>query len=550
MARNLTLVRRAIPPNPMQLTRLLAFRLFVIVLFVMLVGAFATTTLVTDWLEARQMENMIAWAGKLSDIIKRSTHYSMLLNRREDVDQIITTVGHEPGIEAIRIYNKKGLVTISTDSSEVGSYADMKSQACVACHRDGQPPISLNPLELTRTYQTSTGHRVLGLITPIYNEPTCSTADCHAHEPSQTVLGVLDVIMPLAEHDALIAEIKREQYIAAGVLVLVVTGIAGLFIWRMVNVPVRRLSQGTQEVIKGNLSHRIPVKSKDELGMLAQSFNHMTDELNRARQEIIGWTETLEHRVQEKTDELKRAQTNLIHVEKMASLGKLAATVAHELNNPLEGVLTYAKLLKKKLSGANLPPERLAEIDQELGLIADETARCGSIVKNLLLFSRQRIGKFQVEDLRSIIEQSLRLVDHHLVMHNIRLETRLGDRPILIECDAQQIEQALLALEINAVEAMSDGGTLQITLEEGPAPGTVTMKVEDNGSGIPAEDLPHIFEPFFTTKEEGKGTGLGLSVVYGIVDRHNGIIRVESTPGQGTTFIITLSAHTQAEKPE
>ena len=540
MARNLTVSSRPILPNPMQLTRLLAFRLFLIILVAMLVGTVTMATLVTDWLEARQMENMIAWAGKLSDIIKRSTHYSMLLNRREDIHQIITTVGHEPGIEAIRIYNKRGLVTISTDTAEVGTYVDMKSEACIACHRDNHPPVSLDPLELTRTYQSPTGHRVLGLITPIYNDRSCSEADCHAHESSQTVLGVLDVIMPLTEHDALIAEIKREQYIGALALVLIVTGVGGIFIWRMVNVPVRRLTRGTQEIIKGNLQYRIRSKTKDELGILADSFNRMTDELDRARQEIIEWTQTLERRVQEKTDELKRAQTNLIHVEKMASLGKLAATVAHELNNPLEGVLTYAKLLKKKMSTENLPPERLAEIDQELSLIADETARCGSIVTNLLLFSRQRIGKFQVEDLRSIIDRSLKLVDHHLAMHNIRLETRLGENPVHVECDAQQIEQALLALEINAVEAMADGGTLRISLEADPQSSSVIMRIEDSGPGIPAEDLAHIFEPFFTTKEEGKGTGLGLSVVYGIVERHNGSIVVQSTQGQGTAFAISL----------
>jgi two-component system NtrC family sensor kinase len=177
-------------------------------------------------------------------------------------------------------------------------------------------------------------------------------------------------------------------------------------------------------------------------------------------------------------------------------------------------------------------------------MIADETSRCGTIVKNLLLFSRRQVGEFKENNLRTIVEQSTKLVDHHMKMNNIRLSTQIsGDLPPL-RCDAEQILQALLALEINAVEAMPHGGELRIEMFPLP-PDTITIRIADSGIGIRAEDLPHVFEPFFTTKKEGKGTGLGLAVVYGIIERHGGKITIDSEHNKGTTFTITLPQQTE-----
>lgn len=524
----------------MKFTRLLAFRLFVTILLVMLVGTIIVTLINTRWQSKRYMESMVSSAFRASDIIKRSTHYSMLLNRREDIYQIITTVGSEPGIHGIRVYDKRGTVTFSTDTTEVGSRVDMTAEACNACHDQGTPPLSPNPDELTRVFQSPKGYRVLGMITPIYNQNSCATSDCHAHPPSQTVLGVLDVMLPLNEIDALLVESTQMHYLSSFVLVAVVALVSGIFIWFLVNIPVRNLTLGTQEIIKGNLSYRIRVRSKDEIGTLARSFNQMSQELQRAQEEILEWTQTLEDRVAQKTEELQRAQHHMIHVEKMASLGKLAATVAHELNNPLEGILTYAKLLKKKLRGLSLPEDKEAEIQTDLSLIADESARCGSVVKNMLLFARRDRGQMTEVDLQSIVEKSLRLIDHHLKMNRITLDNDLGDRPILLYCDPEQITQALLALEINAVEAMPEGGTLRIEISPSEDANSVVLRIKDNGVGIAKENLKHIFEPFFSTKESGKATGLGLAVVFGIVERHRGTIDVESEYGCGTTFTITL----------
>ena len=524
----------------MKYTNLLAFRVFLIILFVMLVGTAVLTKLSVDQQADQYLRDVIMGANRVGDVIKRSTNYSMMLNRREDIHEIINTIGNEPGIEAIRIYNKKGEITLSTLPGEVGSTIDMGAEACNACHSPGKAPTSSNPRELSRIFSSSKGYRVLGMITPIRNDATCSTAECHAHNTSQTVLGVLDVMMPLRDVDAHIAQLNRSQYLNASLMFVVMTSFIGIFIWIVVNIPVRKLTLGTQEIIKGNLDYRIAVRSADEIGRLASSFNQMTDELKRAHGELTNWAQTLEQRVALKTEELQRAQVNMVQMEKMVSLGKLASTVAHELNNPLEGVLTYAKLLKKTVKEGTLTPETATEIQSELSIIADETARCGNIVKNLLLFSRQKVGEFVDDDIRTAIDRSLKLLDHHLKMHNIRLETNFESEPLMLFCDPQQIEQALLAIEINAVEAMPDEGVLRVSAERLRGSDAVQIVVSDTGVGIPEEALPHIFEPFFTTKENGKGTGLGLAVVYGIIERHSGTINVQSALHKGTSFTIML----------
>ncbi len=524
----------------MKLTNYLAFRLFVIVLLVMLASTAIFTVFTVRWQAEKYLATTTDWALRTSDLIKRSTHYSMLENRREDIYRTINTLGSEPGIERIRIYNKRGEVTYSTVDGEIGKYVNVNAEACNVCHSPGKPLHANGTTALTRIFQSPKGYRVLGVITPIKNEPGCYNAPCHEHPASQTVLGVLDVMLPLKDMDAGLSQLQHTTYLGGALMVVTVTLFSGIFIWLMVNIPVRKLTEGTHEITKGNLDHRIKVRSSDEIGYLADSFNTMTEELGRARDELTEWAQTLEQRVEQKTDELRRALSNMVQVEKMASLGKLAASVAHELNNPLAGILAYSKLLKKKIAKGNPSPEDSKEIESELGMIADESARCGNIVNNLLLFSRQKVGEFQPQNLKAIIEQSLKLIAHHLSMNNVRCETALPEEPVEAICDPQQVEQALIALEINAIEAMPGGGTLRIGMKVSQNKKDVEIKVGDNGIGIMAEDLEHIFEPFFTTKRDGKGTGLGLAVVHGIIERHNGRIEVESKPNIGTVFTVIL----------
>jgi two-component system NtrC family sensor kinase len=225
----------------------------------------------------------------------------------------------------------------------------------------------------------------------------------------------------------------------------------------------------------------------------------------------------------------------------MASIGKLAAIVAHEINNPLAGILVYAKLLLKKLNKTKGAGPDAEAFRTHLDMIAAESARCGDIVKNLLQFSRQAKTNLEPNDLNEIIYQSVRLVQHKIDLMAVETELRLDDACRRVTCDAPQIKQAMVALLINACEAMRPGeGRLLVSSQPLADERAVEIRITDNGVGMDEETRRQIFEPFFTTKEQGKGVGLGLAIVYGIITSHAGEIEVESAPGCGTTFIIRL----------
>ncbi|MFN3134741.1 MAG: ATP-binding protein [Candidatus Kryptonium sp.] len=524
----------------MKIFQSLAFKLFILIFILVLGVSIVFSALIIRWQTKQFLHISTENAIKTSDLIKRATHYSMLHNRREDIYQIINMLGKQPGIKVIRIYNKRGEITFSTIPDEVGKVIPMEGEACNVCHRNGKIEIPAEASQLTRIFHTEDDrYEILGAINPIRNEESCYNADCHAHKKEQTILGVFDVMISLKDMHRNIERLSKIQYVSGLVMFFVISFFVLVFIWKFVNTPLKKLTYGTTEIMNGNLDFKLDLKSKDEIGLLAESFNKMTEKLKQAHEELTNWAKVLEQKVNEKTAELQRAHAYMVQIEKMASLGKLAATVAHELNNPLEGILTYAKLLRRRLHNGWISEEEKNEILNEISIIIDETSRCGNIVKNLLLFSKQKVGEFKDEDICQVIKRSVALISHHLQMNNIKLELNIPENPVFVFCDAQQIEQMLLAMEINSIEAMPDGGTLRIELNEIDSD-KIQIKVSDTGVGIPEDILPHIFEPFFTTKKEGKGTGLGLAVTYGIVERHNGTINVESKVNQGTTFTITL----------
>jgi len=515
-------------------------------LTVCLIGSMVIVFIVLGYqtvhLHRRHLEDMtMASAERISETIRRSTHYYMLTNHRDAVYQTITTIGAQPTINKIRIFNKEGRISFSTDKSEVNSFVDKKAEACYACHAQEQPLAKLNRPDRIRIYSRPNGERIIGLINPIENEPSCYTADCHAHSENQRVLGVLDVTMSLAKVDEMKAQGQRWMVASFVVGILISMGIVGLFVWILVHRPIKELIAGTQLVAAGNLDHKIKVSSHDQLGELAESFNRMTDELKRAYAEIQSWAKTLEARVEQKTAELNRAHEHMVQVERMASIGKLAAIVAHEINNPLAGILTYAKLLIKRFRNNGNSAAETATAGQYLEMIASESARCGEIVKNLLQFSRQTSIDLQPHDINEIVLQSLKLVQHKIHLMNLEVRTQLQEHIPPLVCDSQLLKQALLALFINACEAMTqDGGTIEINSRYLPGRKAVEIQVHDNGVGMDEETRKHIFEPFFTTKEQGKGVGLGLAVVYGIINQHSGEIEVDSARGQGSTVTIRL----------
>lgn len=479
-------------------------------------------------------------AERVSDVIKRSTTYYMLRNDREGLYHFMQTIADEPGMVKVRVVDKEGRISYSTDNSEVSHVVDKSAEACYACHAQSQPLTRLNRPDRFRIYRNGGGQRVLGIITPIENQPSCSNAECHAHPASQQILGVLDTNISLAKADAQLASGTRAMLAYTFLALVIVAILSWLFVWRVVGEPIHALKGGTERLAEGDLGYQLDIRSNNEVGDLARSFNGMSLQLRSANEEIVAWAKTLEDRVEDKTRELKRAHDHVLHVEKMASIGKMAAVVAHEINNPLSGILTYAKLLRKWLDRGDTQGEKREEALQCLDLIAGESRRCGDLVKNLLTFSRSAPINLQSSDLNAIVDRSVRLVRHQLDMNGVQLQLDLTLDLPMVQCDPSQIEQVLLALVMNAIDAMPRGGNLWLTTRAADRTDEVEIRVRDDGSGIPPDILPNIFEPFLTTKESGHGVGLGLAISHSIIERHGGRIEVQSQYGKGTEFLIRL----------
>jgi two-component system NtrC family sensor kinase len=308
-------------------------------------------------------------------------------------------------------------------------------------------------------------------------------------------------------------------------------------------VPLRDLEKGAKRLAAGDFDHAIPVRSDDEFGSLARSSNFMMGALKTSRHELEEWVQTLEQKVKERTDELRLAEAEVARGEKLASIGQLAAGIAHELNNPLTGVLTFTSLLRRKL------PDKSADAD-DLDLVIRETKRCASIIRRLLDFARDKVPEKKLVGLNPLIEETVRFVARSAQLRQIEITTDLDPAVPGLFVDADLIKQVLINMLVNAQQAIDERGTIVVRSRYHPhrvAPGSskaaapaVEIAITDTGCGIPEANLKRIFDPFFTSKEVGKGTGLGLSVSYGIIRSHGGEIEVESSVGKGSTFRVWL----------
>lgn len=516
-------------------TKLIALLLGAMVVTLALLG-YLTIRLQRQQLEAATLLS----AERMSDVIRRSTSEFMLRNDREDLRELIKTIAAEPGMTRVRILDREGLITYSSDPSEVNRTLDKDAEACYACHARGQTPLALpNRTDRFRVYHGPEG-RVLAIITPIENQADCANAACHEHPASQRILGVLDTHLSLARTDQQLAQLSWRIIICDILAIIAIALLSWLFILRVVDRPLKKLQAGTQKLSAGALGYQIEMRSKDEIGDLAKSFNSMSMQLQTANKQLVLWGNNLEERVQQKTAELRRAHDQVLHSETMASVGKMAAVVAHEINNPLSGILTYSKLIKKWVDSGLINTEKKQEADQCLDLITSESRRCGDLVKNLLSFSRQAPMNVQPTDVNRLVEQCLLLVHHNLENAGIEAHASLSPTLPRLRCDASQIEQVLLAVIVNATDAMSGGGNLWLSSQLIEGGKQVALSIRDDGSGIPADILPKVFEPFVTTKDLHHGTGLGLAVSRGIVEGHGGKISIQSEVGKGTTVTISL----------
>lgn len=321
-----------------------------------------------------------------------------------------------------------------------------------------------------------------------------------------------------------------------GFFVAVISVILCLILYYIVTRPLSMLAEGMNKLSMGDMEQRIRISSKDEIGLLAGSFNSMAEELKEYKEKMENWTKSLEDEVQKKTAEIVRAQEQLINAEKLASLGRMAAGVAHELNSPLTGIVTFAHLMLKRI-----PQENTQDIE-DLKVIIDQAERCSRIVRGLLGFSRKTASEKSKVDMNILLESTLSMVRNQAKFHNIAFDVSLEKGIPEVAADPNQIQQVFLNLLINSADAMEERGGVTIASRMVKDNGSKFIEIEftDTGPGIPEDIRGKIFEPFFTTKPEGKGTGLGLSVSYGIIKKHGGQIFVKSGPAEGASFFIRL----------
>lgn len=487
--------------------------------------------------ERQLLDEVVMSAEGFSETITTATWHAMLEDHRQSAYRTMESIGRQEWVRRVRIFNKSGLITFST-GPDANTRVDMTAEACDLCHTPGETLVKPQASSRVRKF-VEDGHHYLGMITPIYNEPACSTAACHAHPPEQLVLGVLDISLPLDRLDGEVAGIRIRAVLVGAVSVLLI-GLFVVFFSRHFFVrPVRKLIEATKSVGAMDLTHPVEVGGDDELGELGRSFDSMREHLLVARTEIEDFTRNLEDMVAERSMQLEATQQKLVQADRLASLGRLAASVAHEINNPLSGVLNFAALMQRLMRAEGIPPDRVDDFRKYLSTIVTETSRAGRIVTDLLSFSRRRPDQNVPSDLNEVVRRTMSVTSHRLEQANVNLVIDLAKDLPRPRLDPSQIQQVLTNLVLNAAEAVGESGRVEVRTRAADG-GAVELVVTDDGEGISPEHLARIFDPFFTTKEEGKGVGLGLAVVYGIVEAHGGTIDVMSKPGVGTIFTVRL----------
>jgi len=492
--------------------------------------------------KAQLVDTMILGADQLSRSITSATWHAMLDDDRKAAYEMMRVIADKQGVDRIRMFNREGAMVFSTDVHEPPIPASQSSEVCVGCHSRGPIRDKLTEDERVRYVTSPEGVKTINMVTPIYNEPSCTNASCHAHYASTKVLGVVDVALRLDPVNQQTRAVTLQTVFSTLVVVIIGAAFVIFFTRRFVATPIGELIQGTKAVSAMQLDCPIEIPHRSqELDELVDSFNQMRERLKVAVNDLNEMQQTLESKVTERTQQLQVAQRKLLQADRLASLGQLAASVAHEINNPISGVLNLSTLLERLMFNGGFPAGREGEFRKYLSQISAETARVGRVVTDLLAFSRRSKPQRVPADLNKLVRSTLGLMDHKLKLINAQAILELQEDLPLVECDPSQIRQVILNLIFNAAEAMQAKGGGQLNIRTRLLPEEqIELCVRDTGEGIAPENLSEIFTPFFTTKAEGKGVGLGLAVLYGIVKAHDGEVEVVSQRNQGTSFSVTL----------
>lgn len=484
--------------------------------------------------------------NNIGSIVEGSLYQSMLYNDKSALQSTLDIINTMSGIDDVNMYDDNDRLVYSSFSSDSAMHSNPD---CLSCHGNIKSMFSrkeksyriIGVKSECSMYKNDNSHRHLLIRSPILNEKSCYTSACHYHKESDEVLGSLIIKMPLTDLDNAVHSSSSRFYLLAMATTILLIAALILFTSRNIKNPLNDLIKASIAVANGNKDTRLEIKPNqlDDMRMVSQAFNNMLENLQAASEELQNWSQQLEYKVQKKSEELGAAQNELIHIERIASLGKLSSSVAHEINNPLSGILVYTKLIHKQLSNPDLDNSRKSTILKHLKLIENETKRCGEIVKGLLDFSKKDQEDFESAHLHRILQETYDLMTHPIKIANINFSVDFEAASDLIFCSPNQIKQACVAILVNATEAVREHGEIFMSTSN-PDIDSIRIDISDNGIGIPEDDIPQIFQPFFSTKHDASGIGLGLAIVHGIVKSHNGRINVRSELGKGTTISITL----------
>jgi two-component system NtrC family sensor kinase len=523
------------------------YGMVVLIITVLSVFLFVSFGIIFRSVYEQYLNTVILQSGNnVGSLVEGALYHSMLENDKGALQNTLDVIHTLPGIEDVSMYDGNDSLVYSSFPQDT---ADNFNANCKACHtnigtmfpKEKKTYKIITAESVCKMNKGITGQRHLMIRSPILNSKSCYESNCHAHNINEKVLGSLVIKVPLKDFDAAVNKSSIEFYLIAIFTTILLASALILFTRREIKKPLTELIKASVAVANGDKKIRVEVRPNqlDDMRMVSGAFNDMLDNLQTATTELENWSQQLEYKVRKKTEELGTAQSELIHIERLASLGKLSSSVAHEINNPLSGILVYTKLVHKLLSNPDLTDAKKEVMLKHLKMIETETKRCGDIVKGLLDFSKKDQQDFEPRHLQEILRETYDLMSHPVKIANISFLTEFNAKSDLIYCSPNQIKQACVAMLVNATEAVTENGEIVVKTSN-PDQDTIKLEISDNGIGISAEDIPHIFEPFFSTKQQARGIGLGLPIVHGIIQSHKGKIQVKSEPGQGTTISITL----------
>jgi two-component system NtrC family sensor kinase len=483
-------------------------------------------------------------ALQLSQTIEKSVKYDMLTARSDYVQRTIEDIGQQEGIENVRIFDKEGQIIIADSVEEIGNFIDKEAEACYVCHSEKEPLQKLSAGDRTRIFKSEGGNRVLGIVNPIYNEPDCYTGDCHFHPQEQNVLGVMDILISLADLDEQI-EMGRRQILAYFIFsFLFISMSISVVVFVFVNTPIRKLMVGTKKIANGDLNYRIGSHYSDEIGELSKSFDEMTAKLQKSREEIEQWNVKLKSEIEKATETLKITNEELnIANKKLQALDDIKSDFMRRIEH---GSRSHLSVIKSCL-GLVLGEHYSKLNDQQKDLIETAERRSSMMLELLddfllLSYRKSTLGAYHMEPVQfaGLIENIVSDIQAQAMRKNIVIDNQISPNFPRVWADPAGLSEVFSNLLNNAVKYTGENGLITVSAME--KDNFIEITVADTGIGIASEDCSKIFDEFYRSPNAKsykiEGTGLGLAIVKEIVQAHKGHISVQSELGKGCTITV------------